>query len=104
MPNYKDISPAEFKQAVENKPTARVIDCRTAPELMEFKLEHHYHIDIMTPAFGEILAKLDKSLAYYIYCRSGNRSGFLCDYMSRLGFKELYNLKGGIIAWKNTFK
>lgn len=100
MSNYKDLSPVEFKNGVESNPNAKVIDCRTAPELMEFKLEHDYHIDIMSPSFGMKLAELNKEHPYYIYCRSGNRSAFLCDFMARQGFKELYNLAGGVIAWR----
>jgi rhodanese-related sulfurtransferase len=104
MSNYKDLSPKDFKSAVENNPDARVIDCRTAPELMEFKLGHDYHIDIMSPAFGVKLAELDKDKAYFVYCRSGNRSAFLCDFMARQGFKDLYNLDGGVIAWRYQMK
>ncbi|MBX3043192.1 MAG: rhodanese-like domain-containing protein [Candidatus Kapabacteria bacterium] len=100
MSNYKDLSPQEFKAGVESNPNAKVIDCRTLPELMEFKLEHDFHIDIMSPVFGQKISELDKNNAYYIYCRSGNRSAFLCDFMARQGFEQLYNLDGGVIAWR----
>lgn len=100
MSNYKDLSPTEFKNGIEGNQNAQVIDCRTLPELMEFKLEHQHHIDIMSPTFGQKLAQLDKDKPYFVYCRSGNRSAFLCDFMARQGFIELYNLDGGIISWR----
>jgi rhodanese-related sulfurtransferase len=103
MSNYKDLSPKDFKIGLESNPNAKLIDCRTYPELIEFKLDFNFHIDIMSPAFGLKLQELDKNSPYYVYCRSGNRSAFLCDFMARQGFKELFNLDGGIIAWRNTF-
>ncbi|GAB1371529.1 rhodanese-like domain-containing protein [Candidatus Kapaibacterium sp.] len=97
--NYKDISPEEFKKIIDENPDSQVIDCRTYPELMEFKLDYQHHIDIMQPNFMSKLANLDKSKKYLVYCRSGNRSAFLCDYMAKMGFNQLYNLDGGIISW-----
>jgi len=104
MANYTDISPLEFQEKIQKTINAQVIDCRTTPEIMEFKLEYNYHIDVMKPDFPEILTNLDKNKPYLIYCRSGSRSAFLCDFMSKQGFSELYNLAGGVIAWRNTIK
>ena len=33
------------------------------------------------------------------YCRSGARSAQACVYMNTQGREEVYNLRGGIIAW-----
>jgi len=49
--------------------------------------------------FLEEVSKLDKSKNYYIYCRSGNRSGQACDIMEQLGFETTYNLEGGFMQW-----
>jgi rhodanese-related sulfurtransferase len=57
----------------------------------------------MDPSFPGKIAELDKTKSYYIYCRSGNRSGQVCNYMSGLGFGNLYNLQGGIMAWNYAF-
>ena len=43
---------------------------------------------------------LNKNLNYYIYCRSGNRSGKTVVILREKGFKNVFNLEGGIIAWK----
>ncbi len=34
------------------------------------------------------------------YCRSGNRSGMACMILETAGFRDVKNLKGGILAWK----
>lgn len=34
------------------------------------------------------------------YCRSGNRSGMACMILETAGFKDVKNLTGGMLAWK----
>lgn len=54
---------------------------------------------------GEIPSSMDKiarDKPVVIYCRSGNRSGQICNYLEQeLQLSNLYNLKGGITAWAN---
>lgn len=100
---YQDIDPVSFKEGFETEPDAVIIDVRTPAELAEGQIEGHIMINVMDPTFPAKIAELDKALPYYIYCRSGNRSGQVCNYMSGLGFEKLYNLRGGIIAWNQTF-
>jgi rhodanese-related sulfurtransferase len=58
------------------------------------------HIDIYKgQGFIYKLEELDKSKNYYVYCRSGNRSGQACRIMEQLGFENAYNLEGGILQW-----
>lgn len=41
----------------------------------------------------------DRSKPVLLICRSGNRSGRAAAELSRMGFKKLYNLTGGMMAW-----
>ena len=34
-----------------------------------------------------------------LICRSGNRSGQACEYLSLKGFTRLYNMEGGLLEW-----
>ena len=52
-----------------------------------------------TAVFYEEAKKLDPSKNYYIYCRSGGRSGQACLLFNSLGIKNAYNLMGGILDW-----
>ena len=53
-----------------------------------------------TESFIEKLNSLDKSISYYVYCRSGQRSSKACYLMEQLGIKTTYNLVGGALEWK----
>ncbi len=35
-----------------------------------------------------------------LYCRSGNRSGIAAQILEQMGFKNVKNLTGGMLAWK----
>jgi len=76
-----------------------LIDMRTPEETAEGMIEGAGQIDYEAPTFEAEVAKLDKSKTYLLYCRSGRRSSEAADYMAKQGFKNLYNLKGGYIAW-----
>jgi rhodanese-related sulfurtransferase len=96
---YKDISASQFQEEIKNNADAIVIDVRTPGEVMEGVIPGAIHMDIMGGRFREEVEELDKNKPYYVYCRSGNRSGTACSFMAQLGFTELYNLSGGVMAW-----
>jgi rhodanese-related sulfurtransferase len=85
------------KQADKN---AIILDVRTEDEYNEGIIENAINIDIHKGSlFISELEALDKNKNYYVYCRSGARSGKACEVMNELGFKNAYNLEGGILAW-----
>jgi phage shock protein E len=76
---------------------AAVIDVRTPAETSEGHLEGAKLFDVQDAAFMANLETLDKSANYYVYCRSGNRSGQAIKTMQANGFTgELRN--GGALA------
>lgn len=100
---HENLAPKEFLAAYnEQKDNAVLLDVRTAPEIEDANIEGYIAIDIQQPGFTEKVGELDKSKAYFIYCRSGNRSGQACRYMATQGFGKLYNLKGGMLDWMET--
>jgi rhodanese-related sulfurtransferase len=76
-----------------------ILDVRTAQEFSLNHLEGSINLDFKSPSFSELIYGLDKKKAYLVYCRTGVRSSRAMLLMSYLGFRELYNLAGGISRW-----
>ena len=76
-----------------------IIDIRTPEEFNGGHIENAINIGFYSETFREDLDKLNKDNAYFIYCRSGNRSGRAMPVMKELGLKEVYNLSVGIKEW-----
>jgi rhodanese-related sulfurtransferase len=51
---------------------------------------------------GNRLNELNSEDTIVCICRSGNRSGFACGTLQRAGFKQVYNLTGGMLAWQRA--
>lgn len=52
---------------------------------------------------NEVPNRLDEIPTYkdvVVTCRSGNRSGQITDYLRQIGFDNVHNMSGGIVAWE----
>lgn len=96
-----DLSQEEWEEQLENDTDAFVLDVRTPEEMEEGYIPNAFNIDFyLGEEFLAELEKLDKNKSYYVYCRSGNRSGQACTIMNSLGFEKAYNLEGGFMNWE----
>lgn len=93
-----NLSVQEFKEKITNDSQAVIIDVRTPEEEVEGMIENSLNINIMDASFPNQILELDKSKNYYVFCRSGGRSGTACKFMEENGFNA-FNLAGGIQAW-----
>ncbi|RKX80307.1 MAG: hypothetical protein DRP57_13240 [Spirochaetes bacterium] len=93
-----------FKLISTNKNNSNfiIIDVRTPTEYAEGHIKNCRLINFYSLDFKTKLDKLDKNKEYLVYCRSGFRSDQAVQIMEQLNFKKIYNLSGGIIAWKNS--
>ncbi|GGW22810.1 rhodanese-like domain-containing protein [Arenibacter certesii] len=96
-----DLSQEEWSAQLESDQNAFILDVRTPEEVEEGYIPNMTNLDIrMGQEFITELEKLDKSKNYYVYCRSGQRSGQACALMNKLGIENAYNLEGGIMNWQ----
>ena len=97
----EDLSQEEWASRLENDKNAVILDVRTDAEVADGIIPNAIHIDIYKGQdFIDEIEALDKDKNYYVYCRSGNRSGQACAIMDQLGFENAYNLEGGILEWE----
>ncbi len=97
--NYKSITVSEFKELRKKRDTI-ILDVRSRGEQVGGVINGQRNMNVMDKKFKENASKLDKSKTYLVYCRSGMRSARACRIMGKLGFENLYNLKGGFQAWE----
>lgn len=93
----KEKTVEELKQMMDSGADFQLIDVR---EPHEYEI---CHINGLLIPMGEIPDNIDKIVKdkpVVIHCRSGARSGRICDYLEEnYGYTNLYNLQGGILAW-----
>lgn len=93
----------KFKELVENKSKEDIIlDIRSD---IEFRLAHidgAIQMNMFDSNFQDRLNELDKDKTYFMYCMSGCRSNDALELMRELGFKNVYELRGGLVSWLNS--
>lgn len=99
-----ELSQKDWSFQLEADLESVIMDVRTQEEVEEGMIPEALHMDIYNGQnFISSLEKLDKSLGYYVYCRSGNRSAQACSIMDQLGFKSTFNLVGGFLGWTGPY-
>jgi len=97
------INVEQFAKLVEAK-KGLVLDVRTPDEWAEGVIADATKIDYWGDGFAEKVDKLDKNEPVLIYCKKGGRSASAADVLVEKGFKKIFNLDGGISAWKDAGK
>ena len=88
----------EFMTTYKATPGAELIDVRTPAEFSAGHIAGAVDIDFEDPGFETAVKALDPSKTYFVYCRSGNRSGQATAIMQRDGIGHIYQLQGGVSA------
>jgi rhodanese-related sulfurtransferase len=96
--NLQLLEPKEFLAKFKATKDAQLLDVRTPEEVAEGALEGAQNINFYDADFKDKLSKLDKNKPVFVYCRSGGRSGKCAQMCKDMGFKEIYDMKGG---WLN---
>ncbi len=96
FPNVSDVEPQEVSENTEH---IKLIDVR---EIDEFTGELG-HADaaelIVLNTIPEKIAILPKDQTIVFICRSGGRSAQAAAYALSKGFADVYNMRGGMLAW-----
>ena len=101
--NFENADVAGFAELVADSSVV-VLDVRTASEYAEGHIEGSVNLDQGQSDFMEkARAALPADRKIAIYCRSGRRSANAAGRLADEGYLCV-NLKGGIIAWKESGK
>lgn len=85
-----------------NQGDTLVLDVREDKEVRQGYIEGAKHIPLgeLTKRMDDIAGSKDKPVI--VYCRSGNRSAAACAMLTKAGFQNVHNLKGGVMAWSQA--
>ncbi len=92
------LSPQEFDTRYKSTENAILLDVRTPEELVSEKIANAENI-VWDDSFADNLSTLENK-PIFIYCGTGIRSSKAAMVLREKGYKEVYELDGGIKAWK----
>ena len=94
----QSISPVQAQSLIQQRPDLLILDVRTPPELKEGFIEGSELFDFWTVVKGN--HTLPRNRPILLVCAVGGRSYFAGTMLKKAGYAEIYNLSGGISAWK----
>ncbi|HVB55520.1 MAG TPA: molybdopterin-synthase adenylyltransferase MoeB [Candidatus Acidoferrales bacterium] len=93
-----DITPRELKSRLDRGDDLYILDVREPHEYQICNLGGHL---IPLGDLSRRVSELDSSREIVAHCRSGKRSAEAVEYLRQAGFRKIWNLKGGILAWSD---
>ncbi|HVG16423.1 MAG TPA: rhodanese-like domain-containing protein [Chitinophagaceae bacterium] len=95
----KVLNVEELKQKLDRGEEVNLVDVREPHEYEEANIGGRLVPlgKVQTMQVDELEDLKDKEVI--VYCRSGRRSMMACQMLDSVGFKNTYNLEGGILAW-----
>lgn len=101
---YEVLEPDAFSKKMEETADYQLVDARTPGEVAAGKLSGAVAYDYKADEIEKAANELDKSKPVFIYCGSGIRSEKSAEILMKAGFTEIYDMKGGMKAWKAAGK
>lgn len=96
MSLYKEVEAGELFDMLANQ-KVQLVDVRNDDEVARGVIPGAHHLPLaMLPVKFE---SLNGSDALVFYCHSGMRSGQAAAFVSSKGRQNVYNLRGGVLAW-----
>lgn len=94
----KEIDAPELARWMDEHPEKpRVLDVRQFPEIAAGTVPGAEPVPLHTLPLR--LAELERDEKLVIVCRSGQRSAQACLFLAQQGFRNVFNLRGGMMAW-----
>ncbi len=99
-PTVPRVSADDVKSAVDTGKNFILLDVRTVGEYSRGKIAASINlpVDEVASKIGSVIP--DKNAVIYVYCLSGSRSIYAVDTMIKLGYKQVYDMANGLLAWR----
>ena len=97
MNKIAEISVQDLKNKLNNKDNFILLDVREYSEITISQIKGSVHIPMAEIPYN--IDKINSEKLIIVMCKSGGRSASVCKFLIDKGFKNIYNLNGGIIKW-----
>ena len=97
--DYQSLEPYDFHMAYLKADSALLIDVRERFEFRGKRLREAINI-ASTDNLERAADTISRNYSLFFYCTTDWRSDRVAAYFSERGFRNVYSLKGGIVAWK----
>ncbi len=94
----------DFEAMLAKDKSVQLVDVRTPREYASGHIEGARLINYYDANFAQQIGNLDKSKPVMVYCAAGSRSAGAADQLAKMGFKKVYDLQGGMNAWRAAQK
>ncbi|MEM4267706.1 MAG: rhodanese-like domain-containing protein [Candidatus Woesearchaeota archaeon] len=96
---YREITAKELKERLIAKENFVLLDVRTPEEFKEFHILGSILIPYNDIEKRHTELRVGKDKEIVVICRSGNRSAIACKTLYALGYRNIANVKDGILGW-----
>ena len=100
VPKVPKVEAEEVKNAIESSADVVLLDVRTPEEYARGSISGSINlsVDNVKEKIEKLLPEKDKKI--YVYCLSGSRSVQAVDTMLKLGYKHVFDMNHGLLAWR----
>lgn len=96
---FESIPAQQFAEQMKTVNQVQLIDVRTPGEYADGHLQGATLINAQDGKFAQRVSELDTQQPVFVYCRSGRRSAMAAQRLAEMGFVQVIDLRGGIMAW-----
>ena len=100
-PKVPSVSVEDVKKALDETSDCAVLDVRTSEEYTRGHIKGSINLPVNVVATSVEKILSDKNKTIYVYCLSGSRSNQAVGTMLKLDYKNVFDIKSGLLAWRS---
>jgi rhodanese-related sulfurtransferase len=93
--SYQKLDPDQYLSQINNTPVKYIVDVRTGKEYSRSHIEEATNISLIKFNFRKKVKNFDPQTPVFLYCQTCHRSPLAARKLKKMGFKTVYDLKGG---------
>lgn len=101
---YSKLDFENYKSMLQDSSGYYLIDVRTKREFEKSHIPNAANFSLLRFHFRKDVKDLDRHQLVFVYCETCHRSPLAARKMKKMGFRKVYDLKGGYRKWEQNHK